>query len=1245
MGNPALKLDSPTEKYILGRLLGRGAAGTVHRATDTDSGREVALKKLIRYEASNLLRFKEEFRQLAGLHHPNLVSLYELVGDGDTWFFTMELIEGCSFYDYVRGTQLAANDITITADDLGNGGCDYQRLREVIPQLIAGISALHQAGKLHLDIKPSNVLVTPAGRLAMLDFGLVRPASESAQSSHERRAVAGTPVYMSPEQAMGEALGPASDWFSAGIMLWEAVVGHLPTEGDMREVMTRRISERIPPLAEVVPDVPDDIDRLVDGLVQHNPALRKVHGFRGPRTSIRHSLRPDAQARRPSQDPQDRLFGRSRGLGLLREARSRAREGKPSSLLVHGISGMGKTALLRAFLAETRADEDTVVLSGNCYERESVPYKAFDNVIDALTAYLLTLEDQHAATLLPRDIRALARLFPVLERVPTIAYSHGRSADDVEPLVVRKRGFAALKELFARIRDERLLVVHVDDLQWGDADTARLILDLLGPPDPPPILFVGTYRSDEVDSSPFLQEVLRSDVVATGMLGLQTVELAPLPQEEAEGMASTLLGSLAVRQPGLAKRIATEAEGIPFFVTELVRYQRQQTDSEESTEQITLEHALKQRTERLTDPAKDLLRTLSVATRPLEQGPAAQAAGLSGGEREVFAALRAAKLIRTHGTRQTDTAEPYHARIRDVVIHGLNQLELQQQHRQLAQALEGWGIDDPERLFAHYDGCGERHRASRCAIRAADRAAEQLAFNRAGELYERALELEGGDAASHTQLTRKLAEALANAGRGARAAEHYLAVAPHCDPRSRRDLERRAAAQLVRSGRAREGIALAKKVLREVGIPYPENAWAAKGALLWNRLRLKLGGMDFEARGDRAVPDQLLDQIQACGSISREVAFYDPLQGSLLQSIFLRLALKSGDPQLALKALASRAQGTAVLMGTRSEHEVGELLARMRELSESIGTPEARATLLMTEAGCALYMGRFGDVAKPSIEAEHLFSEQCTTGTFWEKNIAAINRYAATQFSDISTISKEALSIVRDAEERDDRFTIGNVVFIACTHHLAMDNPEAALEMLEQTRMRLDQNQFGTTHVAFMLRSIDTHLYRDEPQLARLAADEARASFEQSFIAKSQFLRIAAQFAWARCMLATMNEGPETLPLARQLADRLQDEETVLSRNLATLVRAGIALHAGDQEACVGHLERAAKGLDEVHAPIYAACARYQLGRLTEANGGAETMHQSREFLHSRGITRPDRWAAVYTPLSQPTAPNSTSPD
>ena len=176
-----------TQRFRPLALIGQGSMGLVYRATDVETGQEVALKALQRLVPEQLYHLKQEFRSLAGVLHPNLVELHELVVDAEQCFFTMELIDGVAFVDHVRDGGASAGM---------QPPLDVPRLERSTRQLVLGISALHAAGKLHRDVKPSNVLVTRRGRVVVLDFGLVTALRPEDGRRPEPGGLAGSLAYI-----------------------------------------------------------------------------------------------------------------------------------------------------------------------------------------------------------------------------------------------------------------------------------------------------------------------------------------------------------------------------------------------------------------------------------------------------------------------------------------------------------------------------------------------------------------------------------------------------------------------------------------------------------------------------------------------------------------------------------------------------------------------------------------------------------------------------------------------------------------------------------------------------------------------------------------------------------------------------------------------------------------------------------------------------------------------------------------
>ncbi len=276
-----------------------------------------------------------------------------------------------------------------------------------------GLVALHDAHKVHRDIKPSNVLVTDDGQVKILDFGLVTEASDPRDRRGE--LLVGTVDYMAPEQAVGSAVGAAADWYSVGVMLYEALTGQLPIQGTMAEVLAQK-SALDPPPASTLASVPDDLDRLCADLLRLDPAARPDGAEILRRLSVSEiEDRPRAQAA---------FVGRAREIEALQAAFAAMRADARVVVLLHGESGVGKSAIVQHVATAWRGDS-AVVLSGRCYERESVPYKAVDGVIDELARHLGKLPTSAVAGL-ARSRGLIGQVFPGDALIDLVAGRRGR---------------------------------------------------------------------------------------------------------------------------------------------------------------------------------------------------------------------------------------------------------------------------------------------------------------------------------------------------------------------------------------------------------------------------------------------------------------------------------------------------------------------------------------------------------------------------------------------------------------------------------------------------------------------------------------------------------------------------------------------------------------------------------------------------------------------------------------------------
>jgi hypothetical protein len=429
------------------------------------------------------------------------------------------------------------------------GRLDEARLRAALAQLADGLHALHATGKLHRDIKPSNVMVSREGRVVILDFGLVAELSSmSADRTHENAAV-GTPMYMSPEQAADLPLDEASDWYAVGVMMYEVLAGVRPYFGQPMEVLLAKQREVPPPPSQFAAELPHDLEALCMRLLTRDPRQRP----KGGEVLAALGRQPSASTERLRASSKPPPFvGRAGELSGLRHAFAASRLG-PVVVSLTGASGMGKSALVRAFLDEVAGTGASVTLTGTCYERETVPFKVLDEVIDALTAHLVTQVDADRVALLPRDASALVRLFPVMRRVPGLPVTPGKLVL-LDPVDVRRRGFNQLRELLAAVAVVQPLVIVVDDLQWGDLDGVHALADLVTGPGAPRALVIAVHR-------PVENEVLDAWYarLVRGEREVRRIGVGELPAGDARELWNKLGGSGEVplgspRSPGRAER-------------------------------------------------------------------------------------------------------------------------------------------------------------------------------------------------------------------------------------------------------------------------------------------------------------------------------------------------------------------------------------------------------------------------------------------------------------------------------------------------------------------------------------------------------------------------------------------------------------------------------------------------------------------------------------------------------------------
>jgi len=247
--------------YIIRQELGRGGMGVVYLADDTRLLRRVALKALspeIGRDATGRERLRREAQAAAGLSHPGIATVYALEEFDDELFLVCE---------YVAGQSLRKL--------LGEGPLAMPRVLEIATQIARTLAAAHAGGVVHRDIKPENIVITAAGAVKVLDFGLARLENPELTGLTHTGAILGTPAYMAPEQALGQRVDFRTDLFALGLLLYEMVSGTNPFVAKTVTATLVRIAEsNVRPLSDVRPGIPPELDRIVTRCLRKDPLER-----------------------------------------------------------------------------------------------------------------------------------------------------------------------------------------------------------------------------------------------------------------------------------------------------------------------------------------------------------------------------------------------------------------------------------------------------------------------------------------------------------------------------------------------------------------------------------------------------------------------------------------------------------------------------------------------------------------------------------------------------------------------------------------------------------------------------------------------------------------------------------------------------------------------------------------------------------------------------------------------------------
>ena len=724
------------QRYAIVRLLGEGGMGTVYLVRDTGLGnRPIALKFLrpggINSETVEL--FKNEFRSMTRLRHPNLAEVYDFgIADEDQrCFLTMEYVDGSEL------PRLPRSEVR-------------RRFESLAVQCLRALDYIHSRDLLHNDIKPHNIMVQPPFQVKLLDFGLARAQAESAQTG-----LSGTIHFVAPERLRGGAVDGRSDLYSLGVVLYEVLTGSLPHEGeDTGKVVSSILQGVVRAPRTFDATIPGWHEAFVMALLaldpDHRPenpaaALELLNGGAGA------PLKLDTAETYASFVTSGRFVGRDRELETLVDlatahVESAGRDDRlPRFVALSGPSGIGKSRLLRELkhrlqLAGVRN------LTGRCYEDGGVPFQPFVEVLRQL----------------PRPSQVPPAVRPVLDQLvppeggearPESPSTSGAARPPAEA-IGKEEFIAGVAESLAHYAQGAPGVVFIEDLQWSDAPGVDLLEHLLLRPGPGPWLYVGSLRDTAARSAPIGSLLERHG----GHPRLRQIRLNPLDAAQVTELIASMV-PFEDRPEGLARLLADRTDGNPLYLEELMkalaedgtlrRSGRTWIAESRSLEAIrlppSLASAVAQRVSCLADEERAAAEVLSVFNRPVAPEILSRAAGIGPGP--LVAAIEALDRLRLVVRETTADGRAVvglvHSRIRDAIYEGMSDDRRRALHLAVARAIEtahAGSIEAVvEELAHHFTAAGEPGPSADYCLRAARKAGGLYYPQRQVQFLEQAL--------------------------------------------------------------------------------------------------------------------------------------------------------------------------------------------------------------------------------------------------------------------------------------------------------------------------------------------------------------------------------------------------------------------------------------------------------------------------------------------------------------------------
>lgn len=1221
------------------RPLSAGEQGSVYEAIDRLRGQRVALKTLPPLAGDAVESIRSEFRALSAIRHPNVVRLFELVVDQWPCFFTMELVLGVDFVAWAQGRS-NSEDSTVPGrllDEIDQTApfaplkVDYDQLREALGQLAEGLHAIHEAGRVHRDLRAPNVMVTPSGRVVVLGLALNDDASKLHAAPRERSDADGAAdlAYLAPEVATGAPTSAASDWYAFGALLFEALTGQRPFAGPAPRVLADKLNRQAPLARRLAPEAPPGLSDLCRRLLARDPADRPL----GP--EVRRRLHGRIGRPLASVDRTESLVGRQEDEALLAEGLRAAERRRLALLRLHGPSGVGKTALAQSFCKQVERSSATAVYCPG-HPQPRVPLKTLSALVEGVLSVVdTTASDGPSAQ---GGLRLLAQMCPALQRSSLIRRdAQPPHLTPRERAVLAARGLCALLEVAATPGP---LVIVLDDLHLGDADTGRMLRLALGDACRLPLLLIGIHQEpddrlpawpsspvDGWDASVWVRQAAVAPLKPSAGRRLAQERLQVDAQIDA--LMTQRISTERAPEVGLdrAELVAKTADGLPFAIVRLAS----EVASLEPDVLITrtLPAVLAEQLARLQPVARALLECVATSHEPVLPAMALRVAGLDQDDRSTIRALV------DQGWLGGDQAmlDVAHPRLREATLLGMSSEVRRRRHLALAEVLMNSPAADPFRVAFHLEQANEGRRAAPYLLEAARQALTRLAFEHAAVLYRDCLRV-GASASPPWELWAWHAEALAYAGRLRDSATAYYEGAQTGDPETAFEMRRLGAHNDVAAGHDGRGLRVLSELLSVVGLSMPASIGAAAATIGLRWAAVSMRGLSWTLRSPSAVDPSALMRIDACWSMATAQLWTDPRHAEFFSTQLWKLASMAGEP---FRLGRSFVLGivVAVRLGRSDDRCVKLMEALVRLAAE---TSDSRLSALVDLASAwTAYRG--GQWAQVEASAAVFITRSAHISEAFEVELArrialeaAVHqgrwRQAEHQLVDLGRIA--------DASGARRQIRLYKTSWPASMVRLATDETERVRKHVGRDLVPPSPEPFTFDDFSAAASLVSADLYEGLGVAAYARLDAIWPLVEAAPWFRSKPIEAEGLFLRVRTIVAAANDDPEyrtRVPgIPRQLR-RLEKLRYAPGAAYAALLGAQMTLLAGEHESARAYFGDAVTAFRNVSMDAIAAVGLLRQGALTPGDEGRWLRNQGERELSERGIGRPDAFARVYAPV------------